>query len=232
MAFSLPPAYAAGRAPAFVLAPGAGSDMDHPSLVGLAVAVARAGFVVCRFDFPYRCAGRRLPDRLPALTAAYGAVVEHVRTDAAFNAPWIAIGGRSMGGRVASHLAAAGVAVHGLVFLAFPLHPAGRPATFRAAHLPGIAAPMLFVQGTRDALATWESSRTRRPRAADRDAPPRRGSRPLARGRQAPTGTRGGDGRDTRNGRCLAAHPGRVNPFSAPRPDSRYRPHPDRRRAR
>jgi hypothetical protein len=130
--------------------------MRHAALVDLGEAIAAAGTAVCRFNFPYREAGRRIPDRLPVLTACYRAVVEHVRTDPALAAPWIAIGGRSMGGRVASHLAADGLAVRGLVFLAFPLHPAGRPGTARAAHLAAIGAPMLFVQGTRDSLAAWE----------------------------------------------------------------------------
>jgi predicted alpha/beta-hydrolase family hydrolase len=78
-----------------------------------------------------------------------------VRVDAALAPPWIALGGRSLGARVASHLPAEGLAVRGLVFLAFPLHPAGRPGTTRGAHLPSITTPMLFVQGTRDALAEW-----------------------------------------------------------------------------
>jgi predicted alpha/beta-hydrolase family hydrolase len=155
VAYDLPPDHVPGRAPVVVLAHGAGSDMNARALVRLAEAVARAGFAVCRFNFPYREAGRRLPDRLPALVACYRGIVEHVRSDGALAAPWIAIGGRSLGGRVASHLAAEGVVVHGLVFLAFPLHPPGRPATARATHLASIAAPMLFVQGTRDRLAEW-----------------------------------------------------------------------------
>jgi predicted alpha/beta-hydrolase family hydrolase len=153
--YTLPAGHAPGGAPVFVLAHGAGSDMHYAPLVRIADAVARAGFVACRFNFAYREAGRRLPDRLPALTACYRAVVEHVGAEPALAAPWIAIGGRSLGGRVASHLAADGLAVRGLVFLAFPLHPAGRPGITRAAHLWSITVPMLFVQGTRDALAAW-----------------------------------------------------------------------------
>jgi predicted alpha/beta-hydrolase family hydrolase len=144
------------RRPALVLAHGAGSDMHHASLVRLGDAVARAGFVVCRFNFPYREAGRRLPDRLPTLVAAFRAVEAHVRTDPALGVSWLALGGRSLGGRVASHVAAGASAARGLVFLAFPLHPANRPGTERAAHLGAIGVPMLFVQGTRDALARWE----------------------------------------------------------------------------
>jgi hypothetical protein len=130
--------------------------MDHPALVDLARALADGGFVACRFDFPYRAAGRRLPDRLPALVAAYRSVVEHLRADPALRITWLALGGRSMGGRVATHLAASGVPLDALVLLSFPLHPAGRPSTTRAVHLPALAVPMLFVQGTRDALATWD----------------------------------------------------------------------------
>lgn len=154
VAVTPPPGRQGGGVPVLVLAHGAGSDMDHPSLVGLAEAVAAAEIAVVRFDFPYRVAGRRIPDRMPALVASWGAVVDHARE--ALAPPWIAIGGRSMGGRAASHLVASGVPVRGLVFLSFPLHPAGRPGTERAAHLAGIDVPMLFVQGTRDALARWD----------------------------------------------------------------------------
>jgi predicted alpha/beta-hydrolase family hydrolase len=155
VAYTLPPEHVPGGTPVVVLAPGAGSGMDYAPLVRIADAVARGGFVACRFNFAYRESGRSVPDRLPALIACYRAVVEHVRADPVLGAPWLALGGRSLGGRVASHLAAEGFAVRGLVFLAFPLHPAGRPATTRAAHLPSLAVPMLFVQGTRDALAEW-----------------------------------------------------------------------------
>jgi len=155
VAYDLPPGHAPGGAPVLVLAHGAGSDMHARPLVRLAGALARAGLAACRFNFAYREAGRRIPDRLPALIACYRAVVEHVRTDPALAAPWIAIGGRSLGGRVASHLVAEGLAVRGLVFLAFPLHPPGRPGTARATHLASVTVPMLFVQGTRDRLAEW-----------------------------------------------------------------------------
>jgi len=130
--------------------------MQHPSLVRLGEAVVDAGFVVCRFDFPYRCAGRRMPDRMPTLVACFRAVEEHVRADPTLGVSWLALGGRSLGGRVASHLAASGSVARGLVFLAFPLHPANRPGIERAAHLGAITVPMLFVQGTRDALARWD----------------------------------------------------------------------------
>ena len=150
---ALAPGHAAGRSPIVVLAPGAGSSRHHASLSGIQTGLADAGWTTVTFDFPYREAGRRVPDRQPVLERCWRAVLDAVHADARLAPPWIAIGGRSMGGRIASHVAAAGAAVNGLVFLGFPLHPAGRPGVERAAHLPSIAVPMLFVQGTRDALA-------------------------------------------------------------------------------
>ena len=136
-----------------LLAPGAGSSRHHASLSSIQAGLADAGWTTVTFDFPYREAGRHIPDRQPVLERCWRAVLDAVQTDSRLAPPWVAIGGRSMGGRIASHVAAAGTRVKGLVFLGFPLHPAGRPAVERAAHLPSIAVPMLFVQGTRDALA-------------------------------------------------------------------------------
>ena len=150
---ALAPGHAAGRSPIVVLAPGAGSSRNHPSLSGIQTGLADAGWTTVTFDFLYREAGRRIPDRQPVLERCWRAALDAVQADARLAPPWIAIGGRSMGGRIASHLAAAGAPVNALVFLGFPLHPAGRPGVERAAHLPSIAVPMLFVQGTRDALA-------------------------------------------------------------------------------
>ncbi|HWP67187.1 MAG TPA: alpha/beta family hydrolase [Candidatus Limnocylindria bacterium] len=153
--YDLPESQAPGTTPLVVLAHGAGSDMHAPALARTAQAIAAAGFAACRFNFAYREAGRRLPDRMPALVACYAAVLDHVRSDPALAPPAIAIGGRSLGGRTAAHLAAAGAAVDALVLLSFPLHPAGRPGPARAAHLAAVSVPMLFVSGTRDALAEW-----------------------------------------------------------------------------
>jgi len=136
-----------------VLAHGAGTSMHHPSLVALAAALARHRIATVTFDFPYRARGGGAPDRLPVLVGAYQAVLAAVREGGALP---LFIGGRSLGGRVASHVAAAGAAVDGLVFLAFPLHRPREPGTARAAHLPTIRRPMLFVQGTRDAFARWD----------------------------------------------------------------------------
>jgi predicted alpha/beta-hydrolase family hydrolase len=124
--------------------------MRHPSLVRLQEGLAARGTTVVTFDFPSRVRGGGAPDGLPVLAAAAGAAVAAVRAERPGR---LFVGGRSMGGRVASHLAAGGTPVDGLVFVAFPLHPPGKPGTERATHLAAIDAPMLFVQGTRDTFA-------------------------------------------------------------------------------
>ncbi|MGD9763283.1 MAG: alpha/beta family hydrolase [Candidatus Binatia bacterium] len=148
-----------GRRPqaTVVLAHGAGAPMNAPLLVDLAGRLAERGIAVVRFNFPYAERGARVPDRAPVLEACYRAVLAAVRADPQLGGGTrLVIGGKSMGGRMASHLAAAGEPVDGLVFLGYPLHPAGRPTQLRAAHLPRIAAPMLYVTGTRDALCELE----------------------------------------------------------------------------
>lgn len=135
-----------------VLWHGAGGDIGERSLVAVANGATAASALVVRARFPYRIAGKRAPDRMPLLlTSAREAV------DAALARPnaagrKLALGGRSMGGRVASMLVADGLAADGLVFLSYPLHPAGKPDKLRDAHLPAIRCPMLFVQGDRDTL--------------------------------------------------------------------------------
>ena len=135
-----------------VLAHGAGTDMTNPQLVAIADALAEAGFATLRFNFPYKERKGRAPDPAAVLEGCYRAVLEQVRQDPALRARRLVIGGRSMGGRMASHLAAAGEAIDGLLFLGYPLHPAGQPERLRIAHLDRITVPMLFLTGTRDAL--------------------------------------------------------------------------------
>ena len=137
-----------------VAAHGAGSHKDHRSMLELSRALRGQGFDVVRFNFPYREKGARAPDRMPKLQACFRAVVDGVRRD--LGAKRLLIGGRSMGGRVASMLAAEGFACDGLLLFAYPLHPAGEPARLRAAHLPKIAVPVLCINGTRDALCRRE----------------------------------------------------------------------------
>jgi len=150
---ALPAAFQPGRHPAVVLAHGAGSDMTSPFLSRLHTALADAGYVAVKFNFLYRERGRRVPDARPLLERCYRAVLDAIVADEGLRPPWVAIGGRSMGGRIASHLAAEGAAVRALLLLGYPLHPAGRPDRLRSEHLPAIGVPALFVQGTRDALA-------------------------------------------------------------------------------
>lgn len=142
-----------------VLAHGAGTTMDHPQVVAFAAGLAARGAAAVRFNFPYTEAGRRAPDRAAVLEACYRAVLAAVRADARLGAARLIAGGRSMGGRMASHLAAAGEPLDGLLCLGYPLHPAGRPQQLRAAHLPRIAVPMLFLTGTRDALCPLDRLR-------------------------------------------------------------------------
>lgn len=136
-----------------VLAHGAGAGMSHPFMAKLADELAGLGMATLRYQFPYMEQRRRVPDSPAVLTAT---VVAAVRT-AAEAAPGLPLfaGGKSMGGRMTSQAAAQRPldGVRGLVFFGFPLHPPNRPGTKRADHLAKVSVPMLFLQGTRDALA-------------------------------------------------------------------------------
>ena len=138
----------------FVAAHGAGSHMDHRSMLQLSEVLRSRGFDIVRFNFLYREKGSRAPDRMPKLQSCFTAVVERIRTEV--GAKKLIIGGRSMGGRVASMLAAEGFDCDGLLLLAYPLHPAGQPERLRDQHLPNIKVPVLCINGTRDALCTRE----------------------------------------------------------------------------
>lgn len=137
---------------AVILAHGAGNDMRSPFLCSMHEGFAARGFVSVKFNFPYTERGRRAPDPAPVLESCYRRVIEAIRGDPQLAPRRLIIGGKSMGGRMASHLAAAGMACDGLLFLGYPLHPAGKPEKLRIAHLERIHTPMLFFAGTRDAL--------------------------------------------------------------------------------
>jgi uncharacterized protein len=130
---------------------GAGGDRRTGLLVRLANALAEGGRRVLLHNFPYTEARRRVPDKPAVLEATVSAVATYARQ--ALGASRLVLGGKSMGGRIASQAVAQGLPAEGLVFLGYPLHPPGRYDTLRDRHLPAITAPMLFVQGTRDAFA-------------------------------------------------------------------------------
>ena len=134
-----------------VLGHGAGGNRRNPMLVALAEALAASGRAALLYNFPYSEAGSRRPDPPVVLEATTRAAA--VLALEATGASRIVHGGRSMGGRIASQVAAAGDPADGLVFLGYPLHPPGKFEKRREAHLPRIEAPMLFLQGTRDAFA-------------------------------------------------------------------------------
>jgi uncharacterized protein len=138
-----------------VLAHGASGGQTSRFVVQAATAFAARGITVGTFDFPYMAQGRKVPDKGPVLEAHWRAVIDAARGDTAFAGLPLFIGGKSMGGRIASQVAAQHVpGVAGLVYLGYPLHPPGKPDQRRDRHLPDIAEPMLFVQGTRDPFGT------------------------------------------------------------------------------
>jgi predicted alpha/beta-hydrolase family hydrolase len=143
---------AAGRA-CYVLAHSAGAGMQHASMRAVAAGLADSGIATLRYQFPYMERGSRRPDPPPLCHTTVRAGV----AAAARLAPGLPLlaGGRSFGGRMTSQTQALEPlpGVRGLAFLSFPLHPAGQPSEQRAEHLSRVSIPMLFLQGTRDALA-------------------------------------------------------------------------------
>ncbi|MCS3842048.1 alpha/beta family hydrolase [Microbacterium sp. AK031] len=140
-------AEASGRG-TVVVAHGAGAGMEHPFLVGFTGALNAAGFSTLRFNFPYREQGRRMPGPAAHAIATWRAAVAQASSLDPDAALWAA--GKSYGGRMASMGVAEGMGVDGLIYLGYPLHPPGRPEKLRADHLPAIAVPQLFIEGTND----------------------------------------------------------------------------------
>jgi bifunctional non-homologous end joining protein LigD len=141
---------------ALVLAPGATASRDQSALVAIDDALAPEGVRVERIDFPYRLAGRRAPDRRPVLVASVVAAARKLADDLAVPQARIALGGRSMGGRMCSIAVAEGLPAAALVLVSYPLHPPGKPDRLRVEHFGAITVPCLFVSGTRDRFATPE----------------------------------------------------------------------------
>lgn len=142
------------RPKALLLAHGAGSDRNHPT--ALAIEAAVAPMPVARMDFPYRKAGRRAPDRTPVLLASVREEAAALVASTGVKPAALALGGRSMGGRICSLAVAEGLPASRLVLLSYPLHPPGRPDQLRVDHFPAIEVPTLFVSGTKDPFGTPE----------------------------------------------------------------------------
>ena len=157
-----------------ILGHGAGANQLSGFMRMVAGGLAARGFDVITFNFLYTERGRRLPDPKPKLESCYLAVIEAALKHKKLKGNRLVIGGKSMGGRIASQVAAAlsdprsdiskqasiPIEIDGLVFLGYPLHPPGRPEKLRAEHLKDIRAPMLFVQGARDVFGAPDEIRT------------------------------------------------------------------------
>jgi predicted alpha/beta-hydrolase family hydrolase len=139
---------------ALLLTPGAGADRNQSALVAIDEAVSEDGIVVERVDFPYRKAGRKAPDRPAVLIATVVEAAHALAERAGVPLERVALGGRSMGGRMCSMAVAEGLPAAALVLVSYPLHPPGKPEKSRTEHLPAISVPCLFVSGTRDAFGT------------------------------------------------------------------------------
>ena len=137
-----------------ILGHGAGGNQLAPFMRLFAAALAERGFDAVTFNFVYSEKRKGAPDQRPRLEQCYLAVIDAVRAQKKLKGNRLLIGGKSMGGRIASHVAAQRNDVSGLVFLGYPLHPPGRPEQLRDAHLADVRAPMLFVQGSRDSFGT------------------------------------------------------------------------------
>jgi len=127
-----------------ILGHGAGVDQNSDFMMRFATGLAARGINLVTFNFLYTEQGRRVPDSNSALEACFRAMIEAVRPKK-FGRNNLVIGGKSLGGRIASQIAAGGSNVQGLVFLGYPLHPPGRADQLRAKHLPAITVPMLFI---------------------------------------------------------------------------------------
>ncbi len=148
------PPESGGECAVFICAHGAGGNIADRGMLAASAAMRGEGIGVVRFNFLYRERKSGRPDPMPRLMETFAAVVERVRSE--LSPGRLIIGGRSMGGRAASMLAAEGLDADGLLLLAYPLHPAGKPGKLRDEHLPQITMPVLCFCGTRDPLCTRE----------------------------------------------------------------------------
>ena len=149
----VPQGFTAGRTAAVITAHGAGNDMHTPLLVQFNAGLCRAGYLCLRFNFPYKEKGQKAPDPQEKLVRAWQAAFGFVAGHPRYGTPRIVAAGKSMGGRIASQMAADGhISPMALVFLGYPLHPPGKKEQLRDEYLYRIHIPMLFFAGTRDAL--------------------------------------------------------------------------------
>jgi len=145
-----------------ILGHGAGAGQRSPFMVACATGLAARGLDVITFDFAYMAAKRKMPDRGPLLEATYQTVIDTVRGEIESARRFLFIGGKSMGGRIASQVAGRGGFAPppaALVFFGYPLHPPNQPGKRRDAHLPQVPAPMLFLHGTRDPFGSPDEMR-------------------------------------------------------------------------
>ena len=154
---SIPEGFKKGEGIGVIVAHGAGNDMTHPLLGFFSEGLAAAGYLSLRFNFPYKEKGKKAPDPPKKLDRTWLSVYEFFQTESSLSPDRIFAAGKSMGGRLASQLVAAGkLSVEGLIFLGYPLHPPGKKEKLRDSHLYSINIPMLFFAGTRDPLCNLE----------------------------------------------------------------------------
>jgi uncharacterized protein len=142
-----------------ILTPGASARRDHPGLVAIDQAVTQVGVVVERVEFPGQAAGKRRPDPPAVCIETIRTATSELADRLGVPTGRVAVGGRSMGGRMCSMAVAEGLVVAALVLVSYPLHPPGRPDKLRTAHFPDLHLPCLFVSGRRDAFGTPEELR-------------------------------------------------------------------------
>lgn len=147
-----------GQATGIIFAHGAANDMNTPLIVAVSEGLAQKGFVTLRFNFPYREKGRKSPDSQGKLVQTWKSVYDHMKSRSGHRIEKVIAVGKSMGGRVASQMAADGqMELDRLIFLGYPLHASGRKDRLKDEHLYRIGVPMLFFAGTRDPLCDLNS---------------------------------------------------------------------------
>jgi predicted alpha/beta-hydrolase family hydrolase len=164
--WAIPNHFAPGQTDAIILAHGAGNDMSHPFLCYFHEALAEAGLLSIKFNFPYTEQGRKVPDRPALLMPTWVAIANAVANDDNWRPRRLFLGGKSMGGRMALMAVAQGLPCDGLIFLGYPLHPPKQPDKIRTEHWPAIHCPTLFLEGTRDTLCNLELLKSLLPQLA------------------------------------------------------------------